>query len=133
MQWWILELITAAILIAVVVIVGPLIKRFGKSYAGDVFRANPRTGKSYLILMDFAYYLIFGAYILFAVRFTQDTGWADTVTGDQLQATAIRIGGLLILMGFLHGLNVLSLPIVGRLFSMNRRLDDGDSTHVEAA
>ena len=133
MKWWTLELITATILILIVVVVGPLIKRFGKSYAGDVFRANPRTGKSYLVLMDFAYYLIFGAYILFAVRFTQDTGWADTVNGDQLQATAIRTGGLLILMGVLHGINVLSLPIIGRLFSMNRRLDDGDSTRIEAA
>lgn len=133
MKWWTLELITAIVLILVVVVVGPLIKRFGKSYAGDVFRANPRTGKSYLVLMDFAYYLIFGAYILFAVRFTQDTGWAETVNGDQLQATAVRTGGLLILMGVLHGINVLSLPIVGRLFSMNRRLDDGDSTRIEAA
>lgn len=133
MKWWTLELITATVLILIVVVVGPLIKRFGKSYAGDVFRANPRTGKSYLVLMDFAYYLIFGAYILFAVRFTQDTGWGDTVNGDQLQATAIRTGGLLILMGLLHGINVLSLPIVGRLFSMNRRLDDGDSSRIEAA
>lgn len=133
MQWWILELITAGILVAVVVGLGPLIKRFGRSYAGDVFRANPRTGKSYLILMDFAYYLIFGAYVLFAVRFTRDTGWGETVTGSQLQATAVRTGGLLILMGLLHGINVLSLPIIGRLFSMNRQLDDGDTPKIEAA
>lgn len=133
MKWWTLELITATVLVLIVVVVGPLIKRFGKSYAGDVFRANPRTGKSYLVLMDFAYYLIFGAYILFAVRFTQDTGWEATVNGEQLRATAARTGGLLILMGLLHGLNVLSLPIVGRLFSMNRRLDDGDASRIEAA
>ena len=44
MKWWILELITAIVLLAVVAGVGPLIKRFGKAYAGDVFRANPRTG-----------------------------------------------------------------------------------------
>lgn len=133
MRWWTLELITAGILIAIVVVVGPFIKRYGKSYAGDVFRANPRTGKSYLVLMDFAYYLIFGAYILFALRFSRDTGWGETVNGDHLQATAFRTGGLLILMGLLHGLNVLSLPVVGRLFSMNRRLDDGDPSQIEAA
>lgn len=132
MNWWVLELILALVLIAIVVGLGPLIKRFGKSYAADVFRGNPRTGKAYLVLMDFAYYLIFGAYILFAVRFEPDTGWADTVNAAQLQASVVRIGGMLLLMGVLHGLNVLSLPVIGRLFTMNRQLDD-DGRHIEAA
>lgn len=131
-NWWVLELILALVLIAIVVGLGPLIKRFGKSYAADVFRGNPRTGKAYLVLMDFAYYLIFGAYILFAVRFEPDTGWADTVNAAQLQASVVRIGGMLLLMGVLHGLNVLSLPVIGRLFTMNRQLDD-DGRHIEAA
>ena len=48
-----------AFLITIVLVLGPLIKRYGKGYAADVFRANPRTGKSYLVLMDIAYYLIF--------------------------------------------------------------------------
>ena len=48
---------------------GPLIKRFGKSYAADVFRANPRTGKSFIVLTDIAYYLIFVAYIMFTMRY----------------------------------------------------------------
>ncbi len=125
MEWWVLESITAVILIAVVVTLGPLIKRFGKSYAADVFRANPRTGKSYLVLMDFAYYLIFGAYILFAIRWAPDDGWEQQVNSDQVQASVFRLGGLLLLMGLLHGLNVLSLPVIGRIFTLNRQLDDG--------
>ena len=52
---------------ALIAILGPLIKRYGKSYAADVFRVNPRTGKSYLVLTDVAYYLIFTAFILFTV------------------------------------------------------------------
>jgi hypothetical protein len=124
MDWWILELVTVAALVAVLGILGPLIKRFGKSYAADVFRANPRTGKSYLVLMDFAYYLIFGAYILFTVKWEPDTGWEDTVNAEQLQASAVRIGGMLLLMGLLHGLNVLSLPLIGRVFTLNRQIDD---------
>ncbi len=131
-NWWVLEIILALVLVAIVVGLGPLIKRFGRSYAADVFRGNPRTGKAYLVLMDFAYYLIFGAYILFAVRFEPDTGWADTVNASQLQASVVRVGGLLLLMGVLHGLNVLSLPVIGRLFTINRRLDD-DGRHIEAA
>jgi len=123
-EWWILELITVAILIAIVAVLGPLIKRFGKSYAADVFRANPRTGKSYLVLMDFAYYMIFGAYILFAIRWAPDKGWDEQVNAQQLQGSIARIGGMILLMGLLHGLNVLTLPIIGRIFTLNRRLDD---------
>lgn len=133
MEWWILEIIVAVILVTIVAILGPLIKRFGKSYAADVFRANPRTGKSYLVLMDFAYYLIFGAFILFVVQWQRDTGWTQTVSGPQLQAAVARIGGMVLLMGLLHGLNVLSLPVIGRLFSLNKQLDDDEPRRIEAA
>ena len=124
MEWWVLELITVALMVGMVVVLGPLIKRFGKSYAADVFRANPRTGKSYLVLMDFAYYMIFGAFILFAIKWEPDTGWDQQVNADQLQASVVRIGGMLLLMGLLHGLNVLTLPVIGRIFTLNRQLDD---------
>ena len=134
MEWWILELIVVAILIALLAVLGPVIKRFGKGYAADVFRANPRTGKSYLVLMDIAYYLIFGAFVLFTIQFDRDTGWTQTVSAPQLEASVIRVGGMLLLMGLLHGLNVLSLPVIGRLFSLNRRLDDmPDDGRLEAA
>ncbi len=118
MAWWQLELVTAAVLVVIVGVLGPLIRRFGRAYAGDVFRANPRTGKSYLVLMDFAYYLVFGAYVLFVVQFTRDHLWTTTVGGAQLQASTLRVGGLLLLMGLLHGFNVLTLPIVGRLLGL---------------
>ena len=60
MDWWVLELLADAVLIALALWLGPLIKRFGKSYAADVFRANPRTGKSFIVLTDIAYYLCYG-------------------------------------------------------------------------
>lgn len=124
MEWWVLELITVGVMIGVVATLGPLIKRFGKSYAADVFRANPRTGKSYLVLMDFAYYMIFVAYILFSIKWEPDTGWEQQVNAEQLQASVVRLGGMLLLMGLLHGLNVLTLPVIGRIFTLNRQLDD---------
>jgi hypothetical protein len=122
-DWWILEIIVVVVLVAVVAVLGPLIKRFGRGYAADVFRANPRTGKSYLVLMDFASYLI---------KWEPDTGWDDQVNAEQVQASVVRLGGMLLLMGFLHGLNVLSLPVIGRLFTLNKRLDD-ESTRPRAA
>jgi cytochrome c oxidase assembly factor CtaG len=124
MTWWVLELITFGVLVVALVVLGPLIKRFGRSYAADVFRANPRTGKSYIVLMDIAYYLIFTAYILFTTVYEQQEGWADTVTADQLRQTTLRIGGMLLIMGILHGANVLSLPLIGRLLGLGRRLDE---------
>lgn len=123
MQWWVLELITVAILITIALWLGPFIKRFGRSYAADVFRANPRTGKSFIVLVDIVYYLIFTAYIFFLVRFEPERAWGETVNAAQIQASVARIGGILLIIGVLHGLNLLLMPVLGRLFSLNRHLD----------
>jgi hypothetical protein len=124
MDWWILELITTGVLVAIAFWLGPLIKRFGRSYAADVFRANPRTGKSFIMLTDVAYYLIFFAYILFTVTFEPREQWADTVNAAQLQHETARVAGILLIIGVLHGVNLLALPVMGRLLTLNRRLDD---------
>ena len=124
MDWWILELIWFAVMVGLAFWLGPFIRRFGKAYAADVFRANPRTGKSFIVLMDVAYYLIFFAFILFTVRFEPEPDWDSTVNANQLQACTVRLGGILLIVGLLHGLNVLTLPVMGRIFTLNRRLDD---------
>ena len=123
MNWWILELITAGVLVAIVIVLGPFIKRFGRSYAAEVFRANPSTGKSFIVLMDFAYYLIFGAYVLLTLAFRQGSSWAPTVNATQFKDETIKVAGILLLMGVLHGVNLLILPIIGRLLMLNRQLD----------
>jgi hypothetical protein len=123
MNWWVLELITTGILVAIVIVLGPFIKRFGKGYAAEVFRSNPGTGKSFIVLTDFAYYLIFGAYVLFTITFERHSGWTDTVNAAQLMSETRKIAGILLLMGVLHGANLLMLPITGRLLTLNRQLD----------
>jgi len=123
MNWWILELVTAGALIAIVIVLGPFIKRFGRSYAAEVFRANPSTGKSFIVLMDFAYYLIFGAYVVFTLTFHPLSSWASTVNTAQFKDETMKIAGILLLMGVLHGVNLLILPIIGRLLMLNRQLD----------
>jgi hypothetical protein len=126
MPWWILELATNLALVAVAVWLGPFIKRFGRAYAADVFHDNPQTGKSYIVLTDIVYYLIFTAYILFTVQFAPMQDWGNTITGlvtpQQLQHEVVRIGGILLIIGILHGLNIVLMPVLGRLFSVNRRL-----------
>ena len=123
MDWWILELITAGLLVAIVIVLGPFIKRFGRSYAAEVFRANPSTGKSFIVLMDFAYYLIFGAYVILTLAFQHHSSWASTVNAAQFKDETIKVAGILLLMGVLHGVNLLILPIIGRLLMLNRQLD----------
>ncbi|MFO7548106.1 MAG: hypothetical protein R6X29_04435 [Acidimicrobiia bacterium] len=123
MPWWALEIVVTMVLIGVALWLGPFIKRFGRAYAADVFRANPRTGKSYILLTDIVYYLIFISYIMFTSRFEPDTGWSHVVGADQLQAAVFRLAGILLIIGVLHGLNIVIMPVLGRLFSLNRRLD----------
>lgn len=126
MQWWIIELITNTVLVAVAIVLGPFIKRFGRAYAADIFRTNPRTGKSYLVLTDVAYYLIFTSFVLFTVTFVQPQKWRSS-RGTQLEHEVSRVGGILLIMGVLHAANVVALPIIGRLLSSNRRLEANQS------
>jgi hypothetical protein len=123
MDWWVIELITNIVLVALAVGLGPFIKRFGRSYAADVFRANPRTGKSYLVLTDVAYYLIFTSFVLFTVTFVEPDDWVGS-TGEQLQHEIARVAGILLIMGVLHAANVVALPVIGRLLSSSKRLDE---------
>jgi hypothetical protein len=126
MPWWILEVATTLVLVAIAVWLGPFIKRFGRAYAADVFHDNPLTGKSYIVLTDIVYYLIFAAYILFSVHFSPQLDWHNDLSGlvtpEQLTYSAARIGGILLIIGILHGLNIVLMPVLGRLFSLNRRL-----------
>lgn len=122
MSWWVLELATTLVLVGLALWLGPFIKRFGRAYAADVFHDNPLTGKSYILLTDIVYYLIFTAYILFTVRFEPAVEWGTGVTADQLRYECARVGGILLVLGALHGVNIVLMPVLGRLFSLNRRL-----------
>jgi hypothetical protein len=124
MDWWVLELLTTGILLGMALYLGPLIKRFGKAYAADVFRANPRTGKSFIVLTDIAYYLIFASYILFTISFELPSNWAAVVNGAQLKSEVSRVAGIVLIIGMLHGVNLLALPVIGRLLTLNRALDE---------
>lgn len=123
MDWWILELFVFVLLTVIALVLGPFIKRFGRSYAADVFRSNPATGKSFIVLTDFAYYLIFSAYILFTTVVDRPPSWPQNVGAEQVERELVRIGGILLIIGLLHGLNLIVLPVIGRLLTLNRRLD----------
>ena len=121
MHWWILELATTLALIGIALWLGPFIKRFGRAYAADVFHDNPLTGKSYIVLTDIVYYLIFAAYILFTVNVESPYDSPD-VTASLVKLEVVKVGGILLIIGVLHGLNIVLMPVLGRLFSVNRNL-----------
>ncbi len=126
MPWWIMEIATNVVLIGIALWLGPFIKRFGRAYAADVFHDNPQTGKSYIVLTDIVYYLIFTAYILFTIRVDAPVYYLGDVHPDLVKAELVRIGGILLIIGVLHGLNLVIMPVLGRLFSLNRRLPPRD-------
>ena len=123
MPWWVIELVTNVVLVALAIVLGPFIKRFGRSYAADVFRANPRTGKSYLVLTDIAYYLIFAAFVLFTVSFEEVDTWKES-RAELWQHETARVAGILLIMGLLHTANVVALPVIGNLLQGVRRAGD---------
>ena len=114
--WWSVEIALTALLAVLVVVLGPLIKRFGQIYIRDVFRANPATGARFLTLFDIAYYLVFFGYVLVTARYSPPEGWSTVDLGAALRPASLRVGGLLLLIGILHGFALASLPVIGLLF-----------------
>lgn len=133
MDWSTLELIKIIVLLVFAIGLHQLIRWFGKSYAAQVFESTPQIGRSFLILADFAYYLIFAAYVLFNVHFERpgrfnDQGtlvgyrWEQTVGATQLQESIFSVAGICLIIGILHGINVFVLPFVGSVLALRARL-----------
>lgn len=122
MPFWSLEALMTGAMVALVLTVGPAIRRFGTAFESDIFRSNPATGGSFLALMDFAFYLIFGAYIFMTLQYSPPVD----VLGTQRLVEWVgwefrRLAGLLLLMGLLHAATMVALPVVGLVFSANMR------------
>jgi hypothetical protein len=116
--WWALELLTTAILITLILVVGPLIRRFGRIYATSVFTANPPTAQHFLRVLDVAYYLVFSAFVVIETQVVPREEWLGANgTTVHIGSLAQRIGGMLLLMGLLHAITIALLPILGVVFS----------------
>lgn len=116
---WALELLETVLMVSLVVVIGPLIRRFGGIFIEDVFRLDPDTGRRFLRLLDVAYYLVFSGYTLVSVQFVGlSRTWA---LGFLMSVLAERIGWLLLLMGMLHAVTIAALPALGLVFSSSVR------------
>lgn len=122
MAFWSIEVLVTGAMAASVLLLGPAIRRFGTAFESDIFRSSPETGSSFLALMDVAFYLIFGAYTFMTIQYSppiNDPAAQRLVewVGWEFQ----RFAGLLLLMGLLHAVTMVALPVVGLVFSANMR------------
>ena len=111
MDWWILELIRFFVLIGGAVLVQRLIRRAGKVYVDEMFHESPRAGRAFIALADIAFYLIVVAYTLFSLDLA---GHSREVEARQVQDVAYAVAGLALIIGLLHGFNILMIPAMGR-------------------
>ena len=114
------ELLVVGIMVAMVVLVGPFIRKFGEMFEQTVFGAVPETGADVLRLLDVSYYLIFGAFTMMTISFDSPFDSGDHLLG-WIQWATVRIGGLLLLIGVLHVALIVFLPIMGLVHAANRR------------
>lgn len=120
MPWWTVELLVTALLVTLVLVLGPAIRRFGRVLTLEVFRSHVATSQRFLALLDIAYYLIFSAYILMSLSFAANPDWGGRLSA-QLEEELIRVGGLFLLMGILHAITIATLPVMGLIFASNWR------------
>ena len=133
MYWSTLEIIRVCLLVVLAVGLHQLIRHFGKQYVVDIFETTPQVGQSFVVLADCAYYLIFAAYVLFNIQFERPQRfdaqgnpagfrWEELVGAAQLQDSVASIGGICLVIGILHGLNVFVLPFVGSVLAFRAKL-----------
>lgn len=130
---WVMEALETIALVTFVLILGPAIRRFGRGYAHDLWRASPATASALLRLLDVAYLLVFSGFILITVDFETSLPPADTpatvcpllgieclTLAQQLENALVRIGGLLLVIGLLHAITIMVLPVVALVSNSTR-------------
>lgn len=113
-----MELLETTALVVLVVVLGPAIRRFGRGYADDLWPATPTTATALLRLLDVAYVLVFTGFILMTAEL--DVGTSPVLVAEQIQSACERIGGLVLIMGVLHGATIVVLPVVALISNSTR-------------
>jgi hypothetical protein len=127
---WASEVLENVIAVALVFVLAPVIRRFGRQYVADVFRLDPATGMRFLRLLDIAYYLALFGLIIARVELTG--AGRMPLLRSALESTLDDLASLLMLIGVLHAANLLVLPVVGLVFSSVVRRAARDRAGVEA-
>lgn len=118
--WWQLEVVETAVLLTLIAGLAPAIRRFGRGYADDLFPPGDTTGDRLVALLDVAYFLVFGGYVLVSVEFAPTHSYLVWDLGSQLGSSLSRIGGLLLVMGLLHAVTFMALPVLALVANSTR-------------
>ena len=119
-DWRVMEGMEVLALTLLIVALGPAIRRFGRSFAGDLFLSQSTTGDRLLSLLDLAYYLVFAGYVLMSTRLAPPAAFAQFEVSSQIREASMRVAGLLLSMGTLHALALWSLPMIAFVFNSTR-------------
>lgn len=114
----VMELVDTVALVALALILGRSVARFGRGYATDLWPRSPGTAEALVRLLDVAYALVFGGYILLTAEL--DFGRSSVVVAEQIQSLGYRVGGLLLVIGLLHGFTIMVLPVVALISNSTR-------------
>jgi hypothetical protein len=115
-----MELLETIGLLALLLTLGPAIRRFGRGYANDLWPTGSVTPVALLRLMDVALYLVGIGYILLSAEFEFATVSTSDQLGDQLAGASIRMGGLLLALGVLHAHTLFALPMIALIDNSTR-------------
>jgi hypothetical protein len=110
---WKMEVLEVIALAALVILVGPSLRRFGRTYLAGVMPRTADGGRSFLGVIDIAFYLVFTAVILLGTDLTGDPVADPARLAVELEDAAIRLGSLALTMGVLHAATMVLLPFVG--------------------
>lgn len=117
--WKTMEVIETTLLVAIVVTLAPAIRRFGRGFADDLWPAVPTIAPALLRLLDIAYALVAGGYILLTVQLDADLQSSNLLAG-QLADTSGRVAGLVLLIGMLHAVTIGALPLLALVSNSTR-------------
>lgn len=116
-----MEALEAVVMLTVLAVLGPAIRRFGRNYAADLWPRGAATPAALLRLLDLAYALVGVGYILLSTEFEFTDRLLAARLPEQLGDAAVRIGGLLLLLGVLHASMLFLLPLVALVANATRR------------
>lgn len=119
---WSLQIAILVVLTAVLMALGPALRRLGQPLVEEIFHPNPPTGARFSRLLDIAYYLFFGGLIVNILDPTR-LGTPIEIPSDQLWEVLALVAGFLGVLGLAHVANLAALPVIGLLYtSLSRKL-----------
>lgn len=133
---WSIQVVAAFVLIAILITLGPVLRRLGSPLLEEVFHLNPATGVRFSRLLDIAYYLFFGGLIVSAID-TRGLTAQVQASSEEVWIALAQIAGFLLQLGVVHTVNLALLPVIGLLFNSSirraRRSSSGEAAPPESA